>query len=80
MRQEKREKRGGEKTKSKSQDCCVTFKPKNCHEELYVSNEVKENALASEGKSSIMLTRYNNLRKSICMLRPLSMKQAAKIT
>ena len=30
MRQEKRKKKGGEKAKSKSQDCCVTFKPKNC--------------------------------------------------
>ena len=29
MRQEKQKKRGGEKAKSKSQDCCVTFKPKN---------------------------------------------------
>ena len=29
MRQEKRKKRGGEKVKSKSQDCCVTFKLKN---------------------------------------------------
>ena len=29
MRQGKRKKRGGEKGKSKSQDCCVTFKPKN---------------------------------------------------
>ena len=28
MRQEKRKKRGEEKAKSKSQDCCVTFKPK----------------------------------------------------
>ena len=28
MRQEKRKKKGGEKAKSKSQDCCVTFKPK----------------------------------------------------
>ena len=27
MRQEKRKKRGGEKAKSKSQDCCATFKP-----------------------------------------------------
>ena len=27
-RQEKRKKKGGEKAKSKSQDCCVTFKPK----------------------------------------------------
>ena len=26
-RQEKRKKRGGEKAKTKSQDCCVTFKP-----------------------------------------------------
>ena len=29
MRQEKRKKKGGKKAKSKSQDCCVTFKPKN---------------------------------------------------
>ena len=29
MRQEKQEKRGGEKVKGKSQDCCVTFKPQN---------------------------------------------------
>ena len=29
MRQEKRKKREGEKAKSKSQDCCVTFIPKN---------------------------------------------------
>ena len=27
MRQEKQKKRGGEKAKSKSQYCCVTFKP-----------------------------------------------------
>ena len=30
------------------------------NEELYVSKEVKENALVSEGKSSIMPTRNNN--------------------
>ncbi|CAH3179939.1 unnamed protein product [Porites lobata] len=29
MRQEKRKKKGGEKARSKSQDCCVPFKPKN---------------------------------------------------
>ena len=29
MRQEKQKKEGGEKAKSKSQDFCVTFKPKN---------------------------------------------------
>ena len=29
MRQEKRKMKGGEKAKSKSQDCCVTFKLKN---------------------------------------------------
>ena len=34
MRQEKGERRGGEKAKSKSQDCCVTFKPKNYREIL----------------------------------------------
>ena len=36
MRQEKRKKRGGEKAKSKSQDCGVTFKPKN-HLEILLS-------------------------------------------
>ena len=34
MKQEKRKKRGGEKAKSKSQDWCVTFKPKNYGEIL----------------------------------------------
>ena len=34
MRQEKRKNRGGEKGKSKSQDSCVTFKPKNSLEIL----------------------------------------------
>ena len=34
MRQEKRKKRGGEKVKSNSQDCCVTFKPQNYHKSL----------------------------------------------
>ena len=29
MGQEKQKKGEGEKVKSKSQDCCVTFKPKN---------------------------------------------------
>ena len=52
----------------------------SCNEDLYVSKEVKENALASEGKSSIMPTRSNNLRKSICVSSPLTMKQVAKIT
>ena len=50
------------------------------NEELCVSKEVEENALASDGKSSIISTRNNNLRKSICVSRPLSMKQVAKIT
>ena len=50
------------------------------NEELYLSKEVKENALVSEGKSLIMPIRNNNLRKSICVSRPLSMTQAAKIT
>ena len=30
MRQEKPKRRGREKEKSKSQDCCVTFQPKTC--------------------------------------------------
>ena len=50
------------------------------NEELYVSKEFKENGVASEGKSSIMPTRNNNLRKSICVSGPRSMKQVAKIT
>ena len=36
MRQQKRKKRGGEKAKSKSQDCCVTFKPKNSKSRNFV--------------------------------------------
>ena len=36
MRQEKRKKRGGEQAKSKSQDRCVTLKPKN-HLEMLLS-------------------------------------------
>ena len=36
MRQEKRKKRE-EKAKSKSQDCCVTFKPKNLTTEILLS-------------------------------------------
>ena len=35
------------------------------NEKLYVSKEVKENALESEEKSSIMPTRNNNRRKSM---------------
>ena len=46
------------------------------NEELYVSKEVKENALVSEGKSCRSET---NRGKSICVSRPLSMKQAARI-
>ena len=38
MRQEKQKKRGGEKVKSTSQDCCVTFKPKNYLEILLSVN------------------------------------------
>ena len=34
MRQEKRKKRGAKKAKSKSQDLCVTCKPKNYQEIL----------------------------------------------
>ena len=48
------------------------------NEELYVSKEVKENTLTSEGKSSVMPTRNINLRKSICVSRPLNMKLACK--
>ena len=29
MKYERQKKKGGEKVTSKSQDCCVTFKPKN---------------------------------------------------
>ena len=36
MRHEKRKKRGGEKAKSKSQDFCVTFEPKN-YLEIFLS-------------------------------------------
>ena len=46
------------------------------NEEVYISKEVKENALTSESKSC---RPDSNRRKSICVSRPLSMKQAAKI-
>ena len=45
---------------------------------LYASKEVKENALASEGKSC--RPENNNYSQSICMSWPLSVKHAAKIT
>ena len=45
-------------------------------EELNISKEVKENALAT---ANHMPTRHNNRRKSICVSRPLSMKQSGKI-
>ena len=38
MRQEKQKKREGEKAKRISQDCCVTFKPKNYLEILLSAN------------------------------------------
>ena len=37
MRQEKLKKKGREKAKSKSQDCCVTLKPKNSNLEILLS-------------------------------------------
>ena len=46
---------------------------------LYTSKEIKENALASEGKSCRPETITTN-SKSICVSWPLSMKHAAKIT
>ena len=48
------------------------------NKKLYASKEVKENALASEGKSC--RTENNNYRQSICMSWPLDVKHAAKIT
>ena len=46
MRQEKRKKKGGEKAKSKSQDCCVTFKLKN-----YISILLSVHARTSQANS-----------------------------
>ena len=48
------------------------------NEELYVSKEVKENALASQGKSYRPETIP--AKNSLCLSRPLSLKQAAKVT
>ena len=42
MRQEKQKKKGGEKAKSKSQDCCVTFKPKNSRNFVQFSTFLQE--------------------------------------
>ena len=42
MRQEEQKKRGGEKAKSKSQDCCITFKPKTRnHLEILLSEHAR---------------------------------------
>ena len=42
MRQEEQKKRGREKAKSKSQDCCVTFKPKTRnHLEILLSAQAR---------------------------------------
>ena len=48
------------------------------NEELYVSEEVKENVLDSHQREN-HADQKMHLRKSICVSRPLSMKQAAKI-
>ena len=54
MRQEKRKKRGGEKEKSKSQDCWVTLKQKN---EILLSAHARTSHFApgSEGREGYNL-------------------------
>ena len=59
MRQEKRKKRGGEKVKSKSQDCCVTFKPKN-----YV--EILLSAHARSSQADILHLDQKAIKGTIC--------------
>ena len=59
MRQEKRKKRGGEKAKSKSQDCCVTFKPKN-----YV--EILLSAHARTSQANILHLDQKAAKCTIC--------------
>ena len=54
MRQKEREKREEEKAKSKSQDCCVTFQPKNYLEILLSAHArtLKANVLHLEQKAA----------------------------
>ena len=56
-RQEKRKKRGGEKAKSKSQDCCVTFKPKN---------EILLSAYARTSQADILHLDHKATKCSTC--------------
>ena len=57
MRQEKRKKRGGEKAKSKSQDCCVTFKPKNFDS---VDHQILLRKIQSVSASTSALKLFNS--------------------
>ena len=50
MWQEKRKKRGGEKAKSKSQDCCVTFKPQNL--EILLSTHASQPSISVEQRAA----------------------------
>ena len=55
MKQEKRKKRGGEKVKSKSQDCCVTFKLKN-YLKILLSAHARANILHLDQKGMKCMT------------------------
>ena len=58
-RQEKGKKRGGEKAKSKSQDCCVTFKPKN-----YL--EILPSAYAQTSETNILHLDQKAAKSTTC--------------
>ena len=52
----------------------------SCNEEVYVSKEVKVNALDSHQRANHSEQKLRNCRKSICgVSRPLSMKREARI-
>ena len=56
MRQEKRKKRRGEKAKSKSQDCRVTFKPKNLEILLYAHARTSQADILHLGQKAVKCT------------------------
>ena len=59
MSQEKRKMREGEKAKSKSQDCCVTFKPKLNYLEILLSvhaRNLQANILHLDQKATKFMT------------------------
>ena len=65
MRQEKPKKRGGEEAKSKSQDCCVTFKAK-LHKTPYRARFIAGSSSCTTTRLSKLITESLKLVRSHC--------------